>query len=133
SQMAGERAAMLRELEDLRSNLDHIKEIVTMQQTYARRCGVVEEVAVTDMVEDALRMNSGALTRHRVELKREFQDVPRLTTDRHKVLQILVNLLRNAKYACDESGHVDKLIRLRVEQVLDEVWISVIDNGVGIA
>src|SRR5690606_13540561 len=71
SQLAGERAAMLRELEDLRSNLDHIKEIVTMQQTYARRCGVVEEVAVTDMVEDALRMNSGALTRHRVELKRE--------------------------------------------------------------
>src|SRR5690606_27070259 len=97
SQLAGERAAMLRELEDLRSNLDHIKEIVTMQQTYARRCGVMEEVAVTDMVEDALRMNSGALTRHRVELKREFQDVPRLTTDRHKVLQILVNLLRNAK------------------------------------
>ncbi len=133
TQLAGEREAMLMELEDLRSNIDHIKETVTMQQTYARRCGVVEEVAVTDMVEDALRMNSGALTRHRVELVREFRDRPRIATDKHKVLQILVNLLRNAKYACDESGIADKLVRVRIEQVLDEVWISVIDNGVGIA
>src|SRR5690606_17576331 len=85
------------------------------------------------MVEDALRMNSGALTRHRVMLAREFRDAPRIATDKHKVLQILVNLLRNAKYACDESGNADKLVRVRIEQVLDEVWISVLDNGVGIA
>src|SRR5690606_38923579 len=55
-----------------------------------------------------------------------------LVTDKHKVLQILVNLLRNAKYACDESGAPAKRVRVRIEQVLDDVWISVIDNGVGI-
>lgn len=132
AQLAGEREAMLKELEELRGHLDHIKETVTMQQTYARRCGVVEEVAVVDLVEDALRMNSGALTRHRVAVQRDFLDTPRITTDKHKVLQILVNLLRNAKYACDESSAPEKLVRIRIEQVLDEVWISVIDNGVGI-
>src|SRR5690606_7695428 len=77
-QLARERAAMLKELEELRGNLDHIKETVMMQQTYARRCGVMEEVAVTEMVEDALRMNTGALTRHQVELQREFRDAPRI-------------------------------------------------------
>jgi PAS domain S-box-containing protein len=133
AQLAGEREAMLKELEELRSNLDHIKETVTMQQTYARRCGVVEEIAVVDLVEDALRMNSGAMTRHRVTVHRDYVDRPNITTDKHKVLQILVNLLRNAKYACDESQAQDKQVRVRVEQVLDEVWISVIDNGVGIA
>src|SRR5690606_4245895 len=132
AQLAGEREAMLKELEELRGHLDHIKETVTMQQTYARRCGVVEEVAVVDLVEDALRMNSGALTRHRVAVQRDFLDTPRITTDKHKVLQILVNLLRNAKHACDESSAPEKLVRIRIEQVLDEVWISVIDNGVGI-
>lgn len=131
-QLAGERESMLRELEELRANLDHIKETVSMQQAYARRCGVVEQVTVAGMVEDALRMNSGALTRHKVALKREFRSQPVITTDKHKVLQILVNLLRNAKYACDESELQDKLIRVRIEEVLDEVWISVIDNGVGI-
>jgi PAS domain S-box-containing protein len=133
AQLVNEREAMLRELEELRSNLDHIKETVSMQQTYARRCGVVEQVAVETMVEDALRMNSGALTRHQVALRREFRSSPVVSTDKHKVLQILVNLLRNAKYACDESGRQDKLIRVRIEEILDEVCISVIDNGVGIS
>jgi signal transduction histidine kinase len=47
-------------------------------------------------------------------------------------LQILVNLVRNAKYACDESGKSDKLITLRVEKAPAGVRICVIDNGVGI-
>jgi C4-dicarboxylate-specific signal transduction histidine kinase len=43
-----------------------------------------------------------------------------------------VNLIRNAKYACDESGRTDKLITILT--VTDEhgVGIAVIDNGVGI-
>jgi signal transduction histidine kinase len=47
-------------------------------------------------------------------------------------LQILVNLVRNAKYACDESGRSDKLITLRIGKAPAGVYISVIDNGVGI-
>jgi signal transduction histidine kinase len=133
AQLAGEREAMLKELDELRAHIDHIKETVSMQQTYARRCGVVEEVSVIEMVEDALRMNSGALARHKVALKTDFIDRPKITTDKHKVLQILVNVLRNAKYACDESGREDKLVTVRIEEILDEVHISISDNGVGIA
>jgi PAS domain S-box-containing protein len=133
AQLSGEREALLKELADLRSNLDHIKEAVAMQQAYARRCGVLETVPVVDLVEDSLRMNSGALTRHHVKLRREFTDQPEVTVDKHKVLQILVNLIRNAKYACDESGHRDKQVTVRVENVAGGVRVSVIDNGIGIA
>ena len=58
--------------------------------------------------------------------------MPPITVDRHKVLQILVNLIRNAKYACDDSGHPDKVITLRIESGVPGVRISVIDNGIGI-
>jgi PAS domain S-box-containing protein len=133
AQLGGERDAMLKELDELRGNLDHIKETVSMQQTYARRCGVVEEVSAVELVEDALRMNSGSLARHRVTVKTEFQDRPKISTDKHKVLQILVNLLRNAKHACDESAGEGKLVLVHVESVLDTVCICVTDNGVGIA
>jgi C4-dicarboxylate-specific signal transduction histidine kinase len=44
-----------------------------------------------------------------------------------------VNLVRNAKYACDESGRADKLVTLRVEREINAVRISVLDNGVGIS
>ena len=132
-QLVADQEAALQELASLRDNLEHIKDTVTMQQSYAKLCGVTETVKVADLVEDSLRLNAGAFVRHGVTLRREFGEVPPITVDKHKVLQILVNLVRNAKYACDESGRTDKLLTLRVEGIASGVRISVIDNGVGIA
>jgi signal transduction histidine kinase len=120
-------------LESLRVNIDHIKEIVAMQQNYARVSGVVETVPVRELVEDALKMHSGAYLRHAVRLEREYGDVPPITTDKNKVLQILVNVLHNAKYACDESDRADKQVTVRVAKSgEDRVKIEVADNGIGI-
>jgi PAS domain S-box-containing protein len=131
-QLLSDQKMALVELASLRDNLEHIKDTVAMQQSYAKLCGVTETVAVVDLVEDSLRLNAGAFVRHGVTLQREFGEVPPITVDKHKVLQILVNLVRNAKYACDESGKSDKLITLRVEKAPAGVRICVIDNGVGI-
>jgi PAS domain S-box-containing protein len=131
-QLTADQQMSLQELGSLRDNLEHIKETVTMQQSYAKLCGVTETVEVVDLVEDSLRLNAGAFARHGVSLCREFEPVPPITVDKHKVLQILVNLVRNAKYACDESGKTDKLITLRIAPATEGVRISVIDNGVGI-
>ena len=103
-----------------------------MQQSYAKLCGVAETVTVAALIEDSLRMNAGALTRHGVAVCREIGDVPPITVDKHRILQILVNLIRNAKYACDESGRPEKIVTIRAESDDRAVRISVIDNGVGI-
>jgi PAS domain S-box-containing protein len=131
-QLMSDQKMALEELASLRDNLEHIKDTVAMQQSYAKLCGITETVAVVDLVEDSLRLNAGAFVRHGVTLRREFSEAPPITVDKHKVLQILVNLVRNAKYACDESGRSDKLITLRVETAPAGVRICVIDNGVGI-
>jgi PAS domain S-box-containing protein len=131
-QLIGDQKMALEELASLRDNLEHIKDTVAMQQSYAKLCGVTETIAVVDLVEDSLRLNAGAFVRHGVTLRREFSEVPPITVDKHKVLQILVNLVRNAKYACDESGRSDKLLTLRIERAPAGVRICVIDNGVGI-
>jgi PAS domain S-box-containing protein len=132
--LAGEQEAIVKEMHELRSNIEHIKEIVAMQQSYAKLSGVTELLNVTDLVEDTLRMNAGALVRHEVKVIREFDSqLPEISTDRHRVLQILVNLVRNAKYACFESGRTDKQLIVRVTNGDDRVRIAVTDNGVGIA
>ena len=77
-------------------------------------------------------MNAGSLARHKVKVERDFKALPSICTDKHKVLQILINLVRNAKYACDESGRSDKKIIMRVANGEGRVKIAVIDNGVGI-
>ncbi len=131
-QLISDQKVALEELASLRENLEHIKDTVAMQQSYAKLCGVTETIAVAELVEDSLRLNAGAFVRHGVTLRREFNDVPPITVDKHKVLQILVNLVRNAKYACDESGRTDKLLTLRIDKGPTGVRICVIDNGVGI-
>lgn len=127
-----EQTSLLTETEQLRKNIEHIKDIVAMQQSYAKVSGVTETLKISDLVEDALRMNAGALVRHDVQVVREITEMPPVTIDKHKVLQVLINLIRNAKYACDDSGRADKRITVRVANDEDRVKIAVIDNGIGI-
>jgi PAS domain S-box-containing protein len=130
--LVSEQQDILHEINSLVNNIVHIKEIVAMQQGYAKASGVLELCKTTDLVEDALRMNIGAVNRHNIKVIREFSEVPVVLTDKHKVLQILVNLIRNAKHACDDSGRQDKQIRLKIWNGDGCVKIAVVDNGIGI-
>ncbi len=130
--LMAEQETFAKELESLRRNVEHIKEIVAMQQNYATAGGLKELTNVLELLEDSVRINDSSLIRHGVEIIREFENVPPMNVEKHKILQILVNLIRNAKYACDESGRADKRITLRVANVNGQVKISVVDNGIGI-
>jgi len=130
--LAGEQTDALDKLDRLQKNIGHIKDIVAMQQNYAKTSGVLESLPIVDLVEDAVRMNAGSMERHDIKVLREYSEVPPVLVDKHKVLQILVNLIRNAKHACNDSGKPDKQIILRVAKENERIKISIIDNGVGI-
>lgn len=132
SDLAAERANVTTELEHLRRHIEHIKDIVSMQQSYAKISGVAETIPLSDVVEDALRINASALTRHGLEVVRDFDANPVVTVERHKVLQILVNLIRNAKDACDESGRTDKRLKISIANGDGCIRLAVTDNGIGI-
>jgi signal transduction histidine kinase len=131
--VASEQAGALDELENLSRNIEHIKDIVAVQQSYATHVGMIEPLQVIDLVEDALRMNATGLERHEIQTTRDYDPHPPVVNaDKHKILQILVNLIRNAKQACDESGRADKHLVIRVFNGDDSVKISTTDNGIGI-
>jgi signal transduction histidine kinase len=132
--LEGEREQMLNEVESLKKNIDHIKEIVAVQQGYAKAAGLAETFYATDLVEDALRINAGGLRQSRIEVAREYcPDTPQLVLDRHKALQILVNLISNARHACSAAQAEVKRLTLRVGATDGLVEVTVMDNGVGIA
>src|SRR5213080_869471 len=91
--LSADNSNALQELDALRGNIDHIKDIVTMQQRYAKLGGAAEPI-----------------------------DVGRL-----------VDLLRNAKDACDAAGERERRVTLSVERCATGVRVAVADNGVGIA
>ncbi|MHB8520442.1 MAG: PAS domain S-box protein [Limisphaerales bacterium] len=130
--LLAEQAALTSELDCLRRDVEHIKEIVAMQQNYATFGAVKEMINLVTLVEDSLRMIEDAFKRERVEVVREFESVPPMNVEKHKILQILVNLLRNAKHACQDSERADKRVTVRVANGEGRVKISVMDNGVGI-
>jgi len=133
ARLAEERQALLKEVHSLSGNIEHVKEIIRMQQGYARAMGTAETVRAMDLVEDALRMNADVLTACYIRISREYDPgVPSLTVEKHKVLQVLVNLIRNARFACDDSGRAEKRLTVKVANGGDKVRISVCDNGVGI-
>jgi signal transduction histidine kinase len=133
SQLTQEQTGILKELQALGANIEHIKEIVAMQQSYSKMSGVKELVSAAELVEDAIRMNDAALVRHDVRVIREYSETPPVLVEKHKVLQILVNLVRNSKYALDESVFPERQLTVRVDKNGSGfVRISVIDNGVGI-
>ena len=104
-----------------------------MQQSYAKAAGVTETVNIVDLVEYAMRLNLGSLERHHVQLVRNYDPkLPEITVDKDKVIQILVNLIRNAKQACDESGKAEKILNVTIKSGVDRLKISISDNGIGI-
>jgi ligand-binding sensor domain-containing protein/signal transduction histidine kinase len=129
-----EQEYLLNELKALAQNVEHINEIVAMQQSYAKVSGVMEKVVVSELVESALKMHIGAYRRHSIQVVRDYQEVAPIIIDKHKTLQILVNIFANAKYACDGGVLPDKRVIVRIRRTgADRVRVEIADNGIGIA
>ncbi len=131
--LSEDQSLVLKELHELTRNIDHIKEIVAMQQNYAKAAGVVEKLSAPLLVEDALRMHTAALARHAVRIVKQFDDVPEIEVDKHKALQILINLVSNAKYALDAAAG-ERVLTVGVKNMSGErIRIFIRDNGMGVA
>jgi PAS domain S-box-containing protein len=133
-QLAEDQTTMLLELQSLTKNVDHIKSVVNMQQEHARFTGMVEAVTLPELIDDALRLHATSFERLGIQLRREYTPVPPLRVDRHKLLQILVNLLSNARHALLGTERPDKQLTLRILPLPGErLRIELADNGLGIA
>jgi signal transduction histidine kinase len=131
--LAQERDEMSKEVAGLVKHVSHVKEIVAMQQTYARASGVFEKIAPAGLLEDVLSSTRAAMDRDGIVLRSELEDLPPITTDRNKVLQILLNLVRNAKDAVRSAGTLPREITVRLRRLgEDRIKIQVADNGIGI-
>jgi signal transduction histidine kinase len=129
-----ERTEVAALLDDVGRYTEHIGDIVKVQQNYARTPRLHEPVALEDLVEDALRINSAGLARHQVKVQKHLAPLPPVLTDKHKMLMVLVNLVSNAKYAMDGVTPAERLLTVKLEQQApDRLRVSIHDNGMGIA
>ncbi|UZE21221.1 response regulator [Pseudomonas sp. B21-056] len=128
--VTAEQQGIIEELGQLTKGIDHIKTVVAAQQSHAVAVSIVEAVPVPELIDDALRMSAGS---QELTVIKEITDLPLLLLDRHRVLLILVNLIRNARQALesvkDRSPSITFGAFLADGPVLR---ITVTDNGNGI-
>ena len=131
--LSDQQTDVMTKLGALVDDVNHIKSIVKMQQEYTRVSGVEVITTVDEVIEDAVRINKEGLRRHKIKLVRDYGDLGPVSLDKQRVMQILVNLIGNAKYALGENDVEDRILTIRSSQCDDRIHIEVIDNGVGIS
>lgn len=125
-----EQNELLKYLTSLHSNVQHIKDVVSMQQSLSGVVGLIEPVQIPSLLEDALVISE---INDEYTIEKQFDVTELILADKIKLLQILVNLVQNAKGAILEYPSSNKKICLScTRNSQDEIIIKVMDTGIGI-
>ena len=126
-----ERELELAEVNSLMDNIEHIRRIVVSQQSLTTCQRIIESFEVEDLIESAIRVVKASLDRHGTNIVKQIADLPSITSEQHELIQILVNLIKNAQEACD--GLETRIVTVSAVDETDFVRIDVADTGVGIS
>lgn len=128
-----EQEALEAEVAAMLGNVEHVKNVINTQQSYARVTGVIERTPPVEIIEEALRMDAQSYGRHGIKLERCFdENVQVAMLERHKVLQILHNLFINAKQAICEHGPSSRALKVSLAKSDVGFRVRIQDSGVGI-
>lgn len=133
-QLLEEKRQMLMELDRLKDNVGRAQQCVAAQQDLAKPRHITEPFWLSELVDEAIVINQDSIQEDRIQVIREFDELPQVVFDRHQILQVVVSLIRNA---CQAMASVsDKRLVLRIKQMVgppDSVRFEVQDSGVGIS
>lgn len=128
-----EQNAILSDLAKLRTSLDHINQIVQAQHAFATPVGHEEPASIADTLETSRNMLEAGLTRHAISVDFQVETMPTVLLDRQKLLQILANLITNAKEALGATPAEQRRIAIGASKQNDRIIIRVADTGTEIA
>lgn len=132
--LTDENGQLSKEVEGMRAAIEHVKTVIREQQTHARAgAPVTELLSPRALLESVLEMSGLHRGTADVEVVWETETLSSLPLDRHKVSQILLNLVGNARQAITQRGEGPKRITLRATKPVEsKVIFEVQDTGCGI-
>jgi two-component system, NtrC family, sensor kinase len=131
-QLADDEENTLKEIETLSKNIGHIKDIITVQQSYAGVSGLTERCSLEELIEQSININQASMKRHEISIERNYEEIDPVVIEKHKILQVLVNLISNAKNALREHDNNNRTIQVSLRIHKNNIQIKIKDNGSGI-
>ena len=133
-----ERETSLREnVRSLVSSVSHVQDILSVQRQYAQPggAGPRSRVVLNELVQDALSLHAPALEKRAIRLHCHLSpDIPKLSIDRTRMVQVLGNLIRNACESFDGAEAPGRERRLEIsteDAAPGRAKLTVKDNGSG--
>jgi len=124
----------LKELESMLSNLEHVKQVIKLQQVHTKTSALLERVDLSETLDSALAISqASSLSPKGLEVIKEYFVESPILLEKHKLVQILVNLCCNALESMAAEGEADKKLLLRTSRIGNKAHIEVQDSGGGIA
>jgi len=131
SRLTEEQAAISEKARLLDQKTEHMRAVIQMQQAHARASTVLcEEVEIGEVVDQAIALNQAVSGTTPFPIVRESDDHPPVLLDRHRLIQVLVNLIRNALQAIESTGRGGTVTVLTTQET--QLRIVVADDGCGI-
>ena len=120
------------EIKNLNKNIVLIKEIISTQQSLSKTVGFEQIISVNELLNEALLITGLDLSQE-IRIEKNYGKLHSILTDKVKLLQVFVNLLRNAKEALMESTNPSKqlVIKSSVSNTAN-ITIEISENGIGI-
>ena len=111
----------------------HIIGIVQTQMKYAKTMSMHDIMDINQVVEDAVEMQRDLLEKYSVELTTNYAQLPMVEIEQVKIVQIIVNLIKNAYEAMSETPSEHRKLMILTELTTDKNFVSVMikDNGIG--
>lgn len=119
------------ELENMKKRIFMMEDAIETQQYYAKDKGDITPVVLKDLVEESIAVQSESLRKNQVEIVREYDNNEPVNAHRAVLIQILVNIIKNAVEAMQHAD--DRRLTLHIGK--DDTGLSfcrVTDTGVGI-
>ena len=123
----------LEELSTLHKGINHIEEIIAVQQSYAGVSGLIEKVKLSKMMDDVLKMHSEIFRKYKIKIIKKYSKTKPILIEKGKFIQVLVNLLKNAKESLETKDEKNRIISINISEDDQHQIIEIIDNGPGIS
>jgi PAS domain S-box-containing protein len=121
------------EIDMLSANIEHILAIISTQQTMSSTAGFNEVINLSELIQNAILISMRTVSNDIIKLVTNYQETKLINIDRVKLLQIIVNIIKNATEALFESNNTEKILQISVfAKDKDYFCIEISDNGCGI-
>lgn len=123
----------LKELSTLHNGINHIEEIIAVQQSYAGVSGLVEKVALSTMIDDVLKMHSEMFRKYKIKITKKYSKIKPILIEKGRLIQVFVNLLKNAKESLEMKDEKNRIITINILEDKQHQTVEILDNGAGIS